>query len=67
MAQNETPRKSQEETKETQKMTDEKEKPKGEVLVDLVERLLHINYLILEVVDARLTVLEDECSKKEGN
>jgi len=40
------------------------EKPKGEVLIDLIEKLLDTNYEILRVVDARLTVLEDQIEKK---
>lgn len=45
----------------------EEEKPRGELLLDLVEKLLDTNYLMLELLDQRLTALENECSKKEGD
>lgn len=48
-------------------MTEQQEKPRGEVLLELVEQLLDINYKLFQVVDQRLTALEDECSKKEGD
>ena len=48
-------------------MTDEaQEKPRGELLIDLIEDLITINYKILKLLDQRVTILEDECSKKEG-
>jgi hypothetical protein len=42
-----------------------------EALLNAIEKLLDINYEILRVVDARLTVLEDhidlETKKRKGN
>ena len=49
---------------------EQEEKPRGELFIDLIEKLLDTNYLMLELLDQRLTTLEDqidfECSKKEG-
>lgn len=40
-------------------MTGEEEKPRGELLIDLIEDLLDVNFKILELLDKRLTDLED--------
>jgi len=45
-------------------MTNEEQEKPGEALVNTVEELLNVNYLILELLDQRLTRLEDQIEKK---
>lgn len=51
-------------------MTEQKEENKGKSLLLIVEKLLDTNYKIFEIIDARLSALEDQAelfeTKKEG-